>query len=260
MAAVAIAGSAFVTAVRAADMSVNELAKLLYAASADAAISLAGKDLSRLDLSGLNFKRADMTKTDLFGTDLTDASLAGVDLRGAKLDRSTIIRTDFSGANLDGATILVPAAFMRADNAGKEAPKFSMAKLNKTRVIGHFRQASFQGAELAGSDFSPLTKFHNAAYPASRRTALRSCNFNGSKLTGAVLIHAVLEFSTFVDADLSGADLTDADLTKADLSNANLEGANVTGANFDSADLRTVRGLDRTIGLDTALNLDRAFR
>lgn len=255
IAATAIFGSA-----RAADLSVNELAKALFAADVGTPVNLSGKDLSGLDLSGLNFKRADLTKANLFGADLTDATLAGVDLRGAKLDRSTIVRTDFSDANLDGATILVPAAFLRADIAGREAPKFNMAKLNKARVIGHFRQVDFRGAELTGADFSPLTKFTNPAYPASRRTALRSCDFTGSKMTGAILTHAVLEFSSFTNADLSGADLTDADLTKVDLTNANLEGANVTGANFDSADLRQARNLDRTIGLAFARNLDRAVR
>lgn len=256
----AVVGSVAIGTANAADISVNELTKMLFAAGNGATVNLSGKDFTGLDLSGLNFKRADLTKADLFGTDLTDASMAGVDLRGAKLDRATIIRTDFSGANLDGATILVPAAFLRADVAGREAPNFSRAKLNKARVIGHFRQVDFRGADPAGADFSPLTKFTNPAYPASRRTAFRSCNFTDSKLTGAVLSHAVLEFSMFVNADLSGANLTDADLTKADLTNANLEGADVSGANFDSADLRQVRNLDRAIGLTSARNLDRAMR
>lgn len=256
-----IAATMLIGSARAADISVNELTKMLFAANGGQSLNLAGKDFSGLDLSGLNFKKANLTKADLFGADLTDASLSGVDLSGAKLDRATIVRTDFSGANLDGATMLVPAAFLRADKAGQEAPRFGMAKLSRFRAIGNFRQIDFHGADLKDADFSPLTKhFSNDAYPASRRTAFRSCDFTDSKLTGAIFRHAILEFSSFVNADLSGADLKDADLTKANLTGANLDGADVTGANFDSADLRQVRGLDRVIGLASVRNLDRAFR
>lgn len=256
-----IAATTIIGTARAADISVNELTKTLFAANGSETVDLSGKDFSGLDLSGLNFKRANLTKADLFGADLTDASLNGVDLSGAKLDRATIVRTNFSGANLEGATMLVPAAFLRADKAGQEAPKFGQAKLSRFRAIGNFRQIDFRGADLKGADFSPLSKhFSNDAYPASRRTAFRSCDFSDGTLTGAIFRHAILEFSTFVNADLSGADLTDADLTKVNLTNANLEGANVTDANFDSADLRQVRGLDRAIGLASVRNLDRAFR
>lgn len=256
-----LAATAAIGSAQAADISVSELTKSLFAATDRQPVDLAGKNFSGLDLSGLNFKKAKLSKADLFGADLTDASLSGVDLSGAKLDRATIVRTDFSGANLDGATMLVPAAFLRADKAGQEAPKFGMAKLSGFRAIGNFRQIDFHGADLNGADFSPLSKhFSNDAYPASRRTAFRSCNFTDSKLQRAIFRHAILEFSSFVNADLSGADLTDADLTKANLTGANLDGANVSGANFDSADLRQVRGLERAIGMETARNLDRAFR
>jgi uncharacterized protein YjbI with pentapeptide repeats len=165
----AVVGSAV-----AADISVNELTSLLYRARDGDNIDLAAKSFTGMDLSGLNFKRARLSKSDLFGTDLTDSSLAGVDLTGAKLDRATIVRTDFSGANLTDASMLVPAAFVRADNAGKEAPRFTQATLKGFRAIGNFRQIDFTGAELIGSNFSPLSpRFSNDAYPASRRTGLR---------------------------------------------------------------------------------------
>lgn len=245
----------------AADVSVNELAKMLFGAKDGQPIDLSGKSFSGLDLSGLNFKKASLTKADLFGTDLSDASLAGADLRNAKLDRATIVRTDFSGADLSSATILVPAAFTQADKAGQEAPRFANAKLDGLRAIGNFRQVDFSRAVLTGANFSPLSpRFNNDAYPASRRTGLRSCNFNAANLSKSNFRHAILEFSTFVNADLSNTDFTDADFTKADLTGANLEGADVSRANFDSANLTGVIGFDKAVGLSTARNLDRARR
>lgn len=129
------------------------------------------------------------------------------------------------------------------------------------RAIGNFRQIDFTGAELIGSNFSPLSpRFSNDAYPAPRRTGLRCCKFDNAKLGRANFRHAILEFSTFVNAEVSSADFTDADFTKSDLTGTNLTGANLTGANFDSANLTGVVGLQSAVGLETARNIDRAIR
>ncbi|MGL1437507.1 pentapeptide repeat-containing protein, partial [Vibrio parahaemolyticus] len=82
------------------------------------------RDLTALDLSGLDFKRARMAGADLSQSDLTAADLSGTDMAGGRLDRATLIKADFSNADLSGASILRPTVFSSLDNDQREAPRF----------------------------------------------------------------------------------------------------------------------------------------
>lgn len=246
---------------RAADVTARELTAALYNTTAAAPLDYSNKNLSYLDLSGLDFKGALLTRADLFGTDMTGANLKGVNLVGARLDRTTIIKADFSGANLAGATMLVPAAFVTLGNATHEAPRFTGANLTRFRVNGEYWRVDFRGADLTDADFSPHSKrFGDTTISVSRRTSFRSCDFSGAKMVRANLSRVLVHFSVLAGADLTGADLSDADFSKADLSGADLTGANISGTDFDGADLRGVRGLEQAEGVDKARNLDRAIR
>lgn len=256
-----IAAAALAPAAEGADVTARELTAALFKATAAAPLDYSNKNLSYLDLSGIDFKGAQLVRADMFGSDFTGASLKGVNLQGARLDRTTIIRTDFSGANLTGATMLVPAAFLTLGNATAEAPRFTGANLTRFRVNGEYWRVDFRGADLTDADFSPHSKrFGDTTISVSRRTAFRSCDFSGAKMVRANLSRILVHFSVLAGADLTEADLSDADFSKADLSGAVLTGANISGANFDGADLRGVRGLESAIGLAAARNLDKAIR
>lgn len=248
-------------AVQAADVTARDFTAALYRATSAEPLNYSNKDLSYLDLSGIDFKGAYLTRADLFGVDFTGSNLKNVNLIGARLDRTTIIRADFSGANLSGATMLVPAAFATLANARVEAPKFTGATLTRFRANGEYWRVDFRGADLTDADFSPHSKrFGDTTISVSRRTSFRSCDFSGAKLIRANLSRILVHFSLFAGADMHDADLSDADFSKADLSGADLTGANIAGANFDGADLRGVRGLAQAKGVEQALNLDKATR
>ena len=255
------ASAGWLSRAEAADVSARELTAALYKATAAEPLDYSNKNLSYLDLSGIDFKGARLTHADLFGVDMTGSNLKGVNLVGARLDRTTIIRADFSGANLSGATMLVPAAFLTLGNATHEAPRFTGATLTRFRVNGEYWRVDFRGADLSDADFSPHSKrFGDTTISVTRRTAFRSCDFSGAKMIRANLSRVLVHFSILAGADLSGADLREADFSKADLSGADLTGANITRTNFDGADLRGVRGFDQAIGAQQAVNLDKAVR
>ena len=50
----------------------------------------AGRDLTYLDLSGLDFKQATLARTDLYGVDFTGSDLKGTDMSHARLDRAVL--------------------------------------------------------------------------------------------------------------------------------------------------------------------------
>jgi hypothetical protein len=73
-------------------------------------VSLAGADLSRLNLRGVNLSEFDLSNANLSGAnlyeaDLTDADLSGADLSNANLSDAVLTGCDLRGARLDGADL-----------------------------------------------------------------------------------------------------------------------------------------------------------
>ena len=140
-------------------------------------------DLSGLDLTGIDFKRASLTGSrlveskligaNLFSCDLTDAVLTGADLSRANLDGTVLRRADFQRANLEGASLFATII---------EAADLRGANLSGTRIIGYLRSAKLAGAKLVNANAG--------ADP-------------GNQSMGVMR-------ATFVSADLSGADLSGA--------------------------------------------------
>jgi len=244
-----------------ADFTAREITQQLFKAKPGETLDYAGRDLTYLDLSGLDFKQARLSHTDLYGVDFTGSNLKGADLSYARLDRAVLIRADMSGANLRGTTIFRPTVYSDMQNSYADAPRFAGANLSGIRVQADLSGADFRGADLSYGDFSPLEgRPGQGTLVTLARNVLRSCDFSGASLRHANLTRAVLTFSSLVGADLTGANLTEADLSKVDFSGADLTGAEVTGADFDGARLSGVRGFDTVKGLETVLNLDKAFR
>jgi uncharacterized protein YjbI with pentapeptide repeats len=244
-----------------ADFSVREITQALFKAKPGERLDYAGRDLTYLDLSGLDFKQAKLSRTDLYGVDFTGSDLKGADVSNSRLDRAVLIRTDLSGADLRGTTIFRPTVYSDMQNSHADAPRFAGANLTGIRVQADLSGADFRGADLTDADFKPLEdRPGQGTLVTLARNVLKSCDFSGAILRGADLTRSVLMFSSMVGADLRGARLVEADLSKVDFSGANLAGADVTGADFDGANLAGVKGLDTIRGLDKAVNLDKAFR
>lgn len=229
----------------------------IFKSGPNARPDLLAADLARLDLSELDFKSAELSRSNLYGADLTNASLAGASLVGASLDRATITAVDFSNADLTDAHIIRPTVFTTLEVSTREAPKFTGAKLVRTRSDGWLDRADFTGADLTGAILG-RTAVREASVNAP--PSLVSANFTRAILRDAKLAKTSLMYARFIDADLRGADLSGSNLLQADFSGADLTGANLTGANLDEANLGTAKGLDQVIGLDTALNLETARR
>jgi uncharacterized protein YjbI with pentapeptide repeats len=244
-----------------ADFTAREITLQLFKAKPGERPDYAGRDLTYLDLSGLDFKQARLSRTDLYGVDFTGSDLKGADISNARLDRAVLIRADLSGANLRGTTIFRPTVYSDMQNSYADAPRFAGANLVGIRVQADLSGSDFRGADLTDADFSPLeARPGQGTLVTLAKNVLKSCNFSGAILRRADFTRSVLTFSSMVGADLTGAKLSEADLSKVDFSGATLSNADVTGADFDGANLVGVKGLETVKGLDQAVNLDKAFR
>lgn len=253
---------------RAADLSARDIAVLLFRAAPGSHPALNNRNLMRLDLAALDFKKADLRQTNLFGTDLTGANLSGVDLTGARLDRSVIISARFDGATLDDASLMRPATTSTLVPVPQEAPSLKGASLRRVKFFGDFSGSDFSGADLTDSVCAPVNR--TGFIEHLWRTIFVSANLSGailtranmdrSQLSFAVLKGAILHATLLRGADLSGADLSGADLTGADLSDSDLTDANVTGADLSGTRLHGAIGLESLKGLSLAKNSDKIIR
>lgn len=234
------------------DMTAREVTVKIFEAPAGERADLSDLNLTLLDLSGLDFRKAILVGADLYGTDVSHANLSGTDLTSTRLDRMTIVGTDFSGADFTDATILRPSSFSTTSPNRSEAANFTGAKMVRTRIFARLDGASFRSADLTDADFSPLSSGANtiSVIPFNK---LSGADFSGAVLRGANLQQAKLEFANFRDADLRDTDLRATDLTGADFTGADLTGANLAGAIVEQAVLSGAKGLQAAKGLGVAI-------
>ncbi len=234
----------------AAELTARDVTSRLFKTEAGARPDFSGENLARLDLAGLDFKRALLVKANMFGADLSQADLSGADLSGADLDRVVLVGSRLDGASLEGARLLRPSVFSTLTATAAEAPSFKNVNFRHAKLFGRFTRANFEGADFTDATCAPFgrTGFIEEIW----RTELASANLARANLTRADFTHALLTF-----ADLTGANLKDAVLRNADLTGADLSGADITGADFQSAILKDVKGLSTVIGLSNAKNFAR---
>ena len=235
----------------AADMTTREVVSALFKAAPGSAPDLSGKDLTRLDLAGVDFKRANLAQAKLFGSDLAGANLARVNLVGAVLDRVTITKTDFSGANLARASILRPNIFSSLQAVQSEVPTFAGATLEGAHLAGRFDLVSFRNADLTNARFGP--KDPRSEELITGRAELTGCDFSSATMRGANLSRSGAKYAKFIRADLRNANLAHANLKGADFTGADLTDADFTGAVLDGATFTDAKGLDRARGLQQGL-------
>lgn len=195
-------------------------------------VSLAGANLSRLDLHGLthvpkkhawgyvltdlkeaNFSHSNLRSASLPSVELTAAALIGADLTDANLSGAWMMRADLRdasarGANFSQANLASATLDAKLDHANFDGSLLKYAKLRDASAVhASFKKASMFGATLTNSEFA-ATDFSGAN--------LENANFSGSRLVGAI----------FRGANLTRTDLRDADLRHADLNCSNLSRAN----------------------------------
>jgi uncharacterized protein YjbI with pentapeptide repeats len=216
-------------------MTRDSLLSKLSATANGTMIDLKAKNLSDLDLHGVDFE----------GANLSSSVFNGANLRGAKLDDTNLTVAFFEGADLTKASFR-NAVLFSAQLAGAKAQG---ADFDGVRFIGDLKKTDFTDAKMThmkgaadmknqsmglmhtsmvngiavGADMSD-SSFERAEFTFS--------DFSRAKMVRTKLYRADFSGSKLIGADLTGADLHDAVLINADLSNANLTDADLTGANL----------------------------
>lgn len=243
--------------IRAADISVREIAEALFRSRGHEAVDLTGRSLEGLDLAGLDFTGARLAGADLFGTDLTRTRLVGADLAGVRLDRAIVTRADFTGASLKSAKLRSLTVFPTVEPDPADAPRFVDADLTDADIVARLDGADFRGARLIGTRLGPQPAIWGSYTP---RAMLIGADFSAAELRGVDLRNAVMHFARFVNATVVDTTFRGADLSGADFTGAEMRGADFTGANLDGAVFRGAKGLDLERSLSGALNADRVVR
>jgi uncharacterized protein YjbI with pentapeptide repeats len=240
-------------------------------------LDLSGRDLAKLDLSGLNFIGANLSSIIGTESNFSRCYLDGVLFIGAKLDHAdfqveTINGADFSQADLVGSklkfnqrdisngAIFKGAKLQGVDFANLDLTAFYPASSRQGNPPAppfpvptppvYINDAktpfNFEGADLAAANFQnarlPEVNFNGAN--------LRSANFSGARLASlvdVVIVHgqdeermegaASLRQAALIEVLASKTNFSGCDLTEADLTRAGLTGANLSGAKLDKARL-----------------------
>lgn len=166
-------------------------------------LNLAGLDLSGIDFSGGNLNETVFTNADISGSIFNGANLTGAVLANANLNNACFRQADLTNAD------------------------FSMADC--TRI-------DLSNATMTDAVFDNARLIH--------------ARLEGADAGGASFMEADLTHANVVRTDLSGADLSACNLTRADLSGANLAQASVEGAQgpgvvMDGADLTELRASEQ---------------
>ncbi len=249
--------------------------------------SLAGADLTGVDLRWMRLQEANLSGANLQGTDmkatnLRQANLQGADMRGANLSRANMEGTDLRGADLTGVqNLTLKQVFVTIYDKETKFPEGitfeNIPKYNKDRLKSALGVKMLEGAKARGmilrwGNFEGVNMQWSSLQEADltganlSQTNLSAANLRGANLLDANLEKAILKNSSLQEANLTRANLHKADLTGASLQGANLSGArlheakfqsaNLTGANLSEADLRSVdlRGADLREVKHTTIN------
>lgn len=238
--------------VNAADLDRAEVEKRLSNAEKTHPADLRRKDLTDLNLSGLDFKHA-----DLWGSDLRRANLSNSDLSGLNLDLAVMTKTNLSGANLSHTSVF---------GVHLGGADLSKANLQHSRFISTLDRANLRQADLSHANWGVDMKNQPMGL---MRASLNNADLSGANLSNGHFERALMRYTKLVGSnlqhtvlsgvDLSGADLSGADLTDADLSGTTLEGADFSGANLMGTHLPNAPEKLHLKGLDSIKNVDKAI-
>jgi uncharacterized protein YjbI with pentapeptide repeats len=165
------------------------------------------------------FTRQGTLRLDLVGVDLRKAVLYDAHLEGANLGNAHLEGANLGRAHLEGAFL------GRAHLEGAYLRDVHLKDADLTRA--NLKGANLHGAELQDANF--------------RHADLKSATFVNADLKGANLRNADLKGADLRGAGLEGADLDSADLQRADLRGARISHANLSGAALEGAKLSGAR-------------------
>lgn len=155
-------------------------------------VNLNNADLSKLDLSFINFKYAQMRNCNFKNANLTHCCLERADLSNSNLNGCTLIGLKASCSSFENAQMF---------NCNFEDPNGSKA---------HLESSNFKNVNLENSLMTDVN--------------LRVANLKNAKLKNCTLRKANLAGSDLENCDLSGSDLHEANLCYANLKNVKLDG------------------------------------
>ncbi|MFK7984839.1 MAG: DUF2169 domain-containing protein [Sandaracinaceae bacterium] len=259
----------------------DKVRRALHEGESCAGWDLTGVDLSRLRLSGGDFRGARFTRAILAGTifgdtdfsgavfeeaELSDAQMVGARLEGAALHFCRMERAHFSSAHLDDAhfseCLLRGARF--SHSFGRRAEILDSRLEGVTFDDSIFDGADFSGSVLDGA-LSGRTSFvdvwlvsgasaRGARFDRCDVTKLRAtdgtdvsgstfaaCYADRARFNGAIAKGADFSFSDMTRAAFAEADLEDAKLMGCLLRQARFDGATLTGASLIRSDLFEAR-------------------
>jgi len=182
--------------------------------------SFVGKDLSKSDISEIDFTGKYLISTNLSNQDLTNKDLSGATLKGANLTGANLSHQDLSGKELQG--ILLKNADL------------SYVNLYNT-TIGEVQKRPIN-PQLTMDEVKAMDIYFLRTDP-SIRADLSGANLKGANLTNAILDQINLSNADLTDVDISVRSLLGVNLSGVDLSNKDLKGTILFGANLSGANL-----------------------
>lgn len=243
--------------------------------------SLAGLNLSYLDLRQLQLCERDLAQADLQyaqlnGVDLTGAVLSGAQLGGADMSGGILDRADLEGADLTAAILddasLVAADLEDADLTGIHAHRADFTNAvgdDATFVEADLSDAVFVNVAMAGLDLSDAgldgcdfsdanlsalrlyaahgkkVRFHRSDMSAARADdcAMEDCEFEDALLSESTWENSNLSGSSFVRCDLRDSSFVASNCQRTLFGQADLREAQLRRANFEGATLIQVNAM-----------------
>ncbi len=205
--------------------------------------SLSGKNISELDLSGLDFSGQNLRGADMQKSVFTGSTLDNADLSEALANEADFSNTRMLGTNLR-ASLLQNAKFTGSTLTGADLSHslLSEAALSKADLT----MADLSGATLEKAD---------CADALFAECSARQTTFIETNLADSVWKQADLGGSTFIDSTLDQCDFS-----RADASSVNCIGTSGQRVNFANANLTNIRLLSGSALPDADLSGAQAER
>jgi uncharacterized protein YjbI with pentapeptide repeats len=163
---------------------------------------LAGSDLTRQNLRGIN----------LAGRDISTARMPYADLTGANLSGAFVMSLNLASANLAGANLSKAyGGWLFVNGANLEGANLTNASLVHSNFDAYVAENGFMRVNLEGATLTSAT--------------LRGSTFEQARLDRTSARLANFEDSNFANASIQNADLAGANFQGSDLFNANFSGS-----------------------------------
>lgn len=238
--------------VSAADLTRAEVEQRLATADKNHVADLKRKDLTELDLSGLDFRQA-----NLWGSDMRRANFSHSNLSGLVLDLTVMSKINLSNADLSNTSVF---------GVHLGGANLSHANLTGSRFIATLDRSDLSYANLSNVDWGVDMKNQSMGL---MRASMNYVNLTGANLTNANLDRALLRYANFSGSvlknanlfgvDLSGADFSHADLTNANLTGTTLEATNFAGANLTGTHFAGIKDKTKLLGISESKHLEAAI-